>query len=245
MLPPGLLRRRNVLVGNLETVGVYAALSIVLFLLALFLQEVGSLSATEAGLATLPTTVPLMLLSRRFGALADRIGPRLLMGAGPLVMAVGLLLMLRVERDVALVGAVLPSLFVFGVGFAMTVAPLTATVLGGADAGQAGIASAVNNAVARIAGLTGIAALGPLLGARLDVPSFRTGILAAATLTAVAGAIGALFLRDRLRGVRAEECPGGAVMGAPVAVAAAGHPGRDQGARGREPVLAAGSWSAR
>jgi EmrB/QacA subfamily drug resistance transporter len=240
MLPPGLLRRHNFLVGNVETVGVYAVFAALLFLLAVFLQQVGGWTATQAGLATLPTTVLLTVLSRPFGALADRLGPRLFMGAGPLVMAVGLVLLVRVERDVDFAGALLPALVTFSVGLAMTVAPLTAMVLAGVEEHQAGIASAVNNAVARIAGLAGIAVLGPLLGTQLDVEAFHVGALAAAGLVAAAGVVGAVLVRNPQRVVRAAECSGGPLAGAPRDAAVRDPQRSDQGVgqgpHGREPL---------
>lgn len=214
MLPLRLFARRNFAVANVETLAMYAGLSVLFFLLALFLQEVVGWSPTQAGLATLPTTVVMFVLSRRFGALADRVGPRLFMGAGPLVAACGLLLFLRLGHHVSFVGELLPALLVFALGLSMTVAPLTATVLAGVQQGEAGIASAVNNAVARVAGLTGVAALGPLLGARLDVPGFHLALGAAAGLLVVAGAVGASLIRNPARLVLAAECPGGQIAGA-------------------------------
>jgi MFS family permease len=160
MLPLGLFRRRNFSAGNVETFSMYAGLSVLFFFLVLFLQQVGGYSPLDSGLATLPATLVLFVLSRRFGALADRYGPRLFMGAGPLVAAAGLLLLQRVGIHVDYLGAVLPGVVVFAVGLAMTVAPLTAAVLAGAERSQAGIASGVNNAVARVAGLLGTAAVG-------------------------------------------------------------------------------------
>jgi MFS family permease len=122
--------------------------------------------------AGVPVTVVMFLLSRRFGALADRFGPRLFMGAGPLVGAAGLALMLRLDASVDYWTDLLPALLVFALGLSMTVAPLTATVLADAEEHNAGIASAVNNAIARVAGLIAIAAIGAVVaahyGARLD-----------------------------------------------------------------------------
>jgi EmrB/QacA subfamily drug resistance transporter len=165
MLPLGLFRRRNFSAGNIETFSMYAGLSIMLFFLVLFLQQIGGYTPLQSGLATLPVTLLMFILSRRFGGLADRFGPRLFMGAGPLVSACGLLLFQRVGVHVDYVSAVLPALVVFGIGLAMTVAPLTAAVLAGAEESQAGIASGVNNAVARIAGLLGTAAIGAVVAA--------------------------------------------------------------------------------
>ncbi len=164
MLPLGLFRRRNFAAGNIETLSMYAGLAILFFFLILFLQQIGGYSPLQSGLATLPVTLVMFVLSRRFGALADRFGPRLFMGAGPLVAACGLLLFQRIGAHVDYVSQVLPGLLVFALGLAMTVAPLTAAVLAGAEH-EAGIASGVNNAVARVAGLLGTAAVGAAVAA--------------------------------------------------------------------------------
>jgi predicted MFS family arabinose efflux permease len=214
MLPLSLFTSHNFSVGNIETLAMYAGLSVLFFLLSLFLQEVGRWGPTHAGLATLPTTILMFLLSKRFGALADRWGPRVFMGAGPLVSAAGMLLFLRVGERVSFVSGLLPALVVFALGLAMTVAPLTATVLADASEGQAGIASAVNNAVARIAGLAGVAALGPIIGSRLTVSTFHVSLGTAAGLLAVAGLLGAALVRNPPRHVSAAECPGGQIAGA-------------------------------
>jgi EmrB/QacA subfamily drug resistance transporter len=172
MLPLGLFRRRNFSAGNLETLSMYAGLAILFFFLVLFLQQIGGYTPLQSGLATLPATVVMFVLSRRFGALADRFGPRLFMGGGPLVAAVGLLLFQRVGVNVDYVADVLPAVLVFALGLSMTVAPLTAAVLAGVEENQAGIASGVNNAIARVAGLLGTAAVGAAVasafGATLD-----------------------------------------------------------------------------
>jgi hypothetical protein len=165
MLPLALFRRRNFSAGNAETLAMYAGLSILFFFLTLFLQQIGGYTPLQSGLATLPTTFVMFALSKRFGALADRFGPRLFMGAGPLLGACGLLLFQRVGAHVDYVSEVLPALLVFSLGLAMTVAPLTAAVLAGVETDQAGIASAVNNAVARVASLLGTAALGAVVAA--------------------------------------------------------------------------------
>ncbi|MCW3020378.1 MAG: family efflux transporter permease subunit, partial [Solirubrobacterales bacterium] len=159
MLALGLFRRRNFAAGNVETFAMYAGLGILFFFLVLFLQQIGGYSPLQSGLATLPVTVIMFVLSRRFGALADRYGPRFFMGAGPLVAAGGLLLFQLVGPKVDYVSEVLPGLLVFALGLSMTVAPLTAAVLAGSER-EAGIASGVNNAVARVAGLLGTAAVG-------------------------------------------------------------------------------------
>jgi EmrB/QacA subfamily drug resistance transporter len=164
MLPLGLFRRRNFSAGNIETFAMYAGLAVLFFFLVLFLQQIGGYTPLQSGLATLPATVVMFLLSRRFGALADRFGPRAFMGGGPLVSAVGLVMFQRVGVHVDYLGAVLPALLVFSLGLAITVAPLTAAVLAGSEQ-QAGIASGVNNAVARVAGLLGTAAVGAAVAA--------------------------------------------------------------------------------
>jgi hypothetical protein len=172
MLPLSLFRRRNFAVGNAQTFSMYGGLGLLFFFLVLYLQQVAGFSATEAGTTALPVTIVMFLLSARFGALADRYGPRLFMGLGPLISAAGLALTLPIDRDVDYVTELLPALIVFGIGLAVTVAPLTATVLADADEHNAGIASGVNNAIARVASLIAIAAVGALVSAdfgdRLD-----------------------------------------------------------------------------
>jgi EmrB/QacA subfamily drug resistance transporter len=159
MLPLVLFRRRNFSAGNVETFAMYAGLAIVFFFLVLFLQQIGGYTPLKSGLATLPVTVVMFVLSRRFGALADRYGPRFFMGVGPLVGAGGLLLFQMTGVKADYVSEVLPPLLVFALGLSMTVAPLTAAVLAGSEK-EAGIASGVNNAIARVAGLLGTAAVG-------------------------------------------------------------------------------------
>jgi EmrB/QacA subfamily drug resistance transporter len=159
MLPLVLFRRRNFSAGNVETFAMYAGLAIVFFFLVLFLQQIGGYTPLKSGLATLPVTVVMFVLSRRFGALADRYGPRFFMGIGPLVGAGGLLLFQMTGVKADYLSEVLPPLLVFSLGLSMTVAPLTAAVLAGSEK-EAGIASGVNNAIARVAGLLGTAAVG-------------------------------------------------------------------------------------
>jgi predicted MFS family arabinose efflux permease len=165
MLPLALFRRRNFAIGNVETFSMYGGLGLLFFFLVLFLQQVAGYSALAAGTAALPVTIVMFLLSMRFGMLADRHGPRFFMGVGPLVAAVGLAWFLRLDADVDYLTDLLPGLLVFSLGLAMTVAPLTATVLADADEENAGIASGVNNAIARVASLVAIAAVGALVAA--------------------------------------------------------------------------------
>jgi EmrB/QacA subfamily drug resistance transporter len=169
MLPLSLFRRRNFAISNLATLTIYAGLGAAIFFLALFLQETAGYTALQAGLALMPLTALMFLLSRRFGALADRLGPHLFMSVGPLVAGAGLLVMAAVvNRHASYLAQVLPGLTLFGLGLSMTVAPLTATVLGDADERHAGIASGVNNAIARVAGLLAIAALGAVVSAQFS-----------------------------------------------------------------------------
>jgi EmrB/QacA subfamily drug resistance transporter len=166
MLPLALFRRRNFAIGNAQTLTMYAGLSVLSFFLILFLQQVAGWSAIDAGMAMLPTTLIMFGLSRYTGRLADRYGPRAFMGGGPLVAAAGLALMQRLGPAPSYVTDLLPALIVFSLGLALTVAPLTATVLADADEHNAGIASGVNNAIARVAGLLGIAAIGAIVAAQ-------------------------------------------------------------------------------
>jgi len=164
MLPLMLFRRRNFSAGNVETFAMYAGLSVLFFFLVLFLQQIGGYSPLKSGLATLPATSMMFFLSRRFGALADRFGPRFFMGAGPLVAAGGLLLFQITGLKADYISEVLAPLLIFSLGLSMTVAPLTAAVLAGSEK-EAGIASGVNNAIARVAGLLGTAAVGAAIAA--------------------------------------------------------------------------------
>jgi EmrB/QacA subfamily drug resistance transporter len=165
MMPLDLFRRRNFAVGNLATLLIYGGLGAALFFLVLFLQETAGYSALAAGLALLPITLLMFFLSSRFGALADRLGPRLFMGIGPIIGGVGLLLLLGLDSDVDYLTELLPAMTLFGLGLAVTVAPLTATVLSDADQNHSGVASGINNAVARVAGLLAIAAVGAVVSA--------------------------------------------------------------------------------
>ncbi len=163
MLPLELFRSRNFTAGNLTTLALYGGLGVALFFLVVFLQQVGGYRALNAGLATLPLTIIMFTLSRRFGQLADRVGPRLFMSAGPVIAGAGLLLLTRVGAGADYLTEVLPGVVVFSVGLAATVAPLTATVLGSVALGHSGVASGVNNAMSRVANLLAIAAIGAVV----------------------------------------------------------------------------------
>ena len=188
MLPLSLFRRRNFAIGNVETFSMYAGLGLLFFFLVLYLQQVAGFSAVAAGTTTLPVTAMMFLLSTRFGALADRHGPRFFMGVGPLVAAIGLALFLRVGADVNYVTDLLPGLLVFALGLSMTVAPLTATVLADADESNAGIASGTNNAIARVASLVAIASVGALVSSSFGA-SLRQDMGDVASRPAVSRAI--------------------------------------------------------
>jgi EmrB/QacA subfamily drug resistance transporter len=225
MVKLDLFRRRNFAVGNAETLSMYAGLSILFFFLVIFLQQVAGYSALKAGLTTLPVTVVVFLLSRRFGALADRYGPRFFMGGGPLVAAAGIFLLMHVGMHVSYVRDLLPSLILFGIGLSITVAPLTATVLADADESDAGIASAVNNAIARVAGLLGVSLVGVVVAGTLagdtfaansdSVQAFHEAIAICGVLVAAGGVTGAVGIVNPRRRVEAERCPVGQLTCAP------------------------------
>ncbi|MGW2714837.1 MFS transporter, partial [Streptomyces sp. NPDC001356] len=172
MLPPDIFASRQFTAVNLVTLCVYAAFGGFFFLTALQLQVVAGYSPLAAGTALLPTTALMLLFSSRSGALADRTGPRLPLTVGPLLCAVALLLMLRVGEGADYLTDVLPALLVMGAGMVTLVAPLTATVLASVDASRAGLASGINNAAARAAGLVAVAAL-PLL-AGMGAEAYRS-----------------------------------------------------------------------
>ena len=166
MLPLSLFRSRNFAIGNRTTLEMYTGRGGILFLLGIYLQQVAGYTALAAGAAFLPVTLLMFALSKRFGALADRAGPRWFMGAGPILAGLGMLLLMRVDADAAYAAQVLPALVVFGLGLALTVAPLTAAVLAAVADRHSGVASGVNNAVSRVAGLLAIAVLGTFVSAQ-------------------------------------------------------------------------------
>lgn len=189
MMPLDLFRVRNFWAGNLATFFVYAALAIPTLVLSVYLQQAAGWPATLAGLATLPITILMVLLSSVAGTLAGRLGPRLFMTIGPLAMAAGAAMMRGISEDLDYGMQILPALLVFGVGLSATVAPLTAAILGAVEPARSGIASAVNNAVARVAGLAAVAMLGVITGGALDL----NGLHRAALVTAALMVVGALI----------------------------------------------------
>jgi len=214
MLPLEIWRSRQFTAANLVTFLVYAAIGINFFLLSVALQQVLGYSPMHAGLATMPVTALMLAFSARAGLLGERIGPRLPMTVGPLIVAVGLAMLSRVQEGTTYLGTVLPGVIVFGLGLTLTVAPLTATVLAAASARYAGIASGVNNAIARGAGLLAIAVIPGLAGLTGDAykdpaafaSGFRTAMLISAVLAAAGGALAWLFIRNEVAG-RAYACP--------------------------------------
>lgn len=196
MMPLGLFRVRNFWTGNIATAFIYGALSLNGFVVGVYLQQGAGLPATLAGLAMLPSTVLLIVLSSRVGALAGRSGPRLFMTVGPLLMAVGALLLLTVSEQFDYWWQVLPSVVIFGLGLALTVSPLTSAILGAIDSSRSGIASAVNNAVARVAGLLVIAALGTIVGGSLDLDGFHRAAVVTAVFLAIGGAVSWFGIRN-------------------------------------------------
>ena len=219
LVPPALFANPVFRAANVATLLIYGPLSVVFVVLVLQLQTVAGFSPVAAGTALLPLTVLMLLFSARVGALAGRIGPRLLMTVGPLVSACGLLLLLRVGPDASWFTDVLPAMLVFGAGMTLTVSPLTATVLDAAPDRFVGAASGVNNAVARAAGLLAVAVIPGLAGITGDAytdpvalnAGFRTSVLISAALVVLAAVVSFLFIRrsrsapatDR---VRVEEC---------------------------------------
>jgi EmrB/QacA subfamily drug resistance transporter len=213
MLPLSLFASRQLSATNAVTFLVYGGLGVVFFLLVLQLQLVSGFGPIAAGTALVPVTVLMLLLSARSGALAARIGPRLQMTAGPLVAALGVALLGGIGPDASYVADVLPGVLVFGVGLALLVAPLTATALAAADDDHAGLASGVNNAVARAGGLVAIAAvpvLAGLTGASYTDPDvFAAGFQRAAWISVAAlvaaGLLAAVTIRNPRRPVAPSE----------------------------------------
>ena len=276
MLRLDLFKSRNFAIGNVETLALYGGLSALFFFLVLYLQQVAGYSPLESGLALLPESLVMFALSSRFGSLADRLGPRWFMGAGPLIAGAGMLMLLSFGVRVDYLTQVLPGVLVFSLGLSITVAPLTAAILAGVDQQEAGIGSAVNNAVARIAGLIATVAIGALVAAQFSasldhklagepltprghvavaqakqltfgrpsvgglppreataitvasgqssLQAFRVGIGVASALVIIGGLIGAAGIRNPRRTVRASQCSGGQLAGAPVDAAGVHEP---------------------
>jgi EmrB/QacA subfamily drug resistance transporter len=231
MLPLSIFKSRQFTSANLLTFVVYAALGGVFFFLVVFLQVSLGYSAVEAGAASLPVTVIMLALSARAGALAQRIGPRVPLTIGPLLIAVGMLMMRGIDIGDSYLSSVLPAVVVYGLGLSLVVAPITATVLAAADPRHAGVASGINNAVARTAALAAVAIL-PLIaglsGNDYESPvaladGFRTAMLATAILS-LAGAVLAWFTIEDDVLARAPAAPAEAPAPAAIAVSEAPEP---------------------
>jgi EmrB/QacA subfamily drug resistance transporter len=196
LMPLGLFAVRNFAVGNISTALVYGALSIGGFIIAVFLQQVAGYPATLAALATLPLGILNIALSSWLGTLAARVGSRWFMGFGPILAGLGFLLMLMSKTQVDYWTQLLPGVLLFGLGVAATVAPLTSTILGSISEQQAGIGSAINNAVSRVAGLVGVAFLGLVIGAHLDLAGFHRTLLLTAVLLILGGVVSVIGIRN-------------------------------------------------
>ncbi len=197
MLPLELFRVRNFSVGNVSTFLIYGALSLGFFCVAVFLQQVAGYSATEAGFAMIPTSLLLIGLSSLFGRLSGKIGPRLFMTVGPFLAGAGFLLMLRIDQSADYLTQVLPAVVVFGLGMSITVAPLTAAILGAIDPSRSGIASAVNNAVSRVAGLIAVALASLIAGAAvLDLDGFHRVVLVTAVFFVAGGVVSLIGIQN-------------------------------------------------
>jgi EmrB/QacA subfamily drug resistance transporter len=213
MMPLSIFSSRQFSAANLVTFVVYAALGGVFFLLVAFLQISCNYSPIAAGAASLPVTLLMLLLSARAGALAQRIGARVPLTVGPLVIAAGMLLMSRIEPGDDYVTGVLPGIVVFGLGLTLVVAPVTATVLAAADSRHSGIASGINNAVARVAGLLAVAVLPIIAGITGDAfydpdsmaDGFRTAMMATAALAALGGLLAWLTIDAEVLHAEADE----------------------------------------
>lgn len=203
LLPLGLFKVRQFSAANMVTFTIYAALAGVMFLLPVQLQLVAGFSPVAAGAATLPITVMMLLLSARMGRLSQRIGPRIPMTVGPILAGLAMVWLTRVGAGSTYLGDVVAPMLLFGLGLSFTVAPLTSTVLSAAPDNQAGIASAINNDVARVAGLLAVAVLPALAGltpaAYADPAMLSAGFQRAALIAGVLCAAGGLLAFATIR----------------------------------------------
>lgn len=221
LVPVGVFTSKVFTAVNVVTFIMYAAMGVVFFLLVVQLQVSARFSPVTAGSAMIPVTILMLLLSPRAGELAKRIGPRIPMTAGILICAAALLLMARIGEGTSYVVGVLVPTTLFGLGLSTAVAPLTATVLAGTAERYAGVASGVNNAVARTGGLLAVAAIPPLAGLTGDAfknpaaftTGFHTTMLISAAMMAVAALI--TFLAIRCNVLADAEPPTGCPVEAP------------------------------
>jgi EmrB/QacA subfamily drug resistance transporter len=213
MLPLEIFRSRQFSAANGVTFVVYAALGGFFFLLVSFLQISLGYTPIEAGAASLPVTLLMLAFSARSGAMAQRIGARIPLTVGPLVIALGLLWMTRIEPGDSYVSAILPPIIVFGLGLTLVVAPVTATVLAAADSRHSGVASGVNNAVARVAGLLAVAVLPVVAGLTGDsfydparmTDGFHMAMVVCAALATTGGLLAWFTISSTVLHAEAEE----------------------------------------
>jgi EmrB/QacA subfamily drug resistance transporter len=198
IMPLSLFKVRNFWTGNIATALIYGALTLNGFVLSVYLQrdDGPNLPATLAGLASLPITIIMVLLSSRVGALAGRLGPRIFMTVGPIIMGLGALWYLLVTQDFNYWWQVLPGILLFGFGITITVSPLTSAILGSIEKERSGIASAVNNAVSRVAGLILTAMLGVIVGSQIDLPGFHRAAIVTAALLIAGGLVSWAGIRN-------------------------------------------------
>ena len=196
LVPIELFRFRNFWAGNLATFFIYGGLGLASIVPTLCLQEVLHLKASVAALVTLPSVIISILLSRRFGALAGTYGPRRFMTVGPLVASAGFGIMQLTGDHQPNIALIISGVGLFGLGLAITVAPLTSSVLAAVPSHQSGIGSAINNAVARVAGLITTACLGLIIGNRLTFIGFHHATLIIAILLAIGGLVSARWISD-------------------------------------------------
>ena len=208
LVPPALFRNRTFTVVNLQTVLLYGGLGVSFFLVSYELQVAAGWSALRAGVALLPATGLMLVLSASSGSLAQRIGPRLQLTAGPLLAATGLLLLARIGEDASWVTDVLPGAVVFGLGLVTFVAPLTATVMAAADPDHVSVASGVNNAIARAAALSALAVVPVVSGLTAATQpaqithAFRLGLIVTACVAAAAAPLAFFGLGEHARAPR-------------------------------------------
>ena len=218
MLPLSLFRVRNFWTGNIATALIYGALSLNGFALGVYLQQGAGLKATLAGLASIPVTFIMILFSSRVGGLSGKYGPRLFMTIGPIIAGIGALLMLLISDPFNYWWQVLPGILVFGFGLTLTVSPLTSAILGSIETSRSGIASAVNNAVSRVAGLIIIAMLAVIIGGSLDLNGVHRAMAVTAGLLILGGVVSFLGIRNP---VHEKDAPGAAESTAPTVAPAA------------------------
>lgn len=197
MLPLSLFAIGNFRIGNIATFAIYGGLAIATFVLTIYLQQVIGYSAVAAGMALLPVTIIMFFLSPKFGTLAGQFGPRLFMTIGPMVAALGFLLFAELPEAPNYWANILPAVTIFGLGLSATVAPLTAAILEPIPQEKAGIASAINNAISRVAGLITIALAGIAIGTQLTQQGFQRVMIATAVIVAAGGIVSWLGIRNK------------------------------------------------